>query len=177
MISVRGMAWWPGLLNLWYRGEIYSLAVAVLFATILNIALLGTLVWPEWLSPWFVRTLGGLLAFAGLWSFATSFFSTSVVHPSLPSVECDRLFEEAQSDYLKGQYFEAEATLHRILGAGTEDVEAAFLLACVLRRTGRFRQALDCLERLERLDNSRYWKDEIADERRRCEVSPANLSV
>ncbi len=177
MISVRRMAWWPGLLNLWIRGELYSLVVAVLFATILNIALLGTLVWPEWLSPWFVRSLWALLAFSGVWSFSASFFSTSALQPGLPSVECDSLFAEAQADYLKGQYFEAEATLHRILGTGSEDVEAAFLLASVLRRTGRIRQALDCLERLERLDSSRYWMQEIADERRRCELSPANISV
>ncbi len=177
MFSVRGMAWWPGLLNLWYRGEIYSLAISFLFATILNIALLGTFVWPEWLAVWFVRSLWALLAFSALWSFATSFFSKSGLQHCLPSVECDGLFAEAQSDYLKGQYFEAEATLHRILATGCEDVEAAFLLASILRRTGRFRQALDCLERLERLDSSRYWLQEIADERRRCEVSPAITSI
>lgn len=173
MISARGMACWPGLMNLWYRGEIYSLAISFLFATIFNIAILGTLVWPEWLAVWFVRSLWVLLAFAGLWSFAASFLSKSSVQAGLPSVECDNLFAEAQSEYLKGQYFEAEATLHRILATGTEDVEAALLLASVLRRTGRFRQAIDCLERLERLDNARYWTQEIAEVRRRCEVSPA----
>jgi len=177
MISERGMAWWPGFLNLWYRGEIYSLAISFLFATILNIALLGTIVWPEWLAAWFVGSLWALLAFSGLWSFVTSFFSKARSQHSLPSVECDNLFAEAQSDYLKGQYFEAEATLHRVLATGCEDVEAAFLLASVLRRTARFRQALDCLDRLERLDSSRYWMQEIADERRRCEVSPANTSI
>ncbi len=173
MISASGMACWPGLLNLWYRGEIYSLAISFLFATILNVAILATLVWPEWLAVWLVRSMWILIAFTGLWSFAASFFSKSSMQQRLPSVECDRLFAEAQSDYLKGQYFEAEATLHRILASGTEDVEAALLLASVLRRTGRFRQATDCLERLERLDSARYWTQEIADVRRRCEDSPA----
>ncbi len=177
MLSVRGMAWWPGLPNLWYRGDIYSLAVSILFATILNIALLATLVWPEWLSPWMVRSLWVLLASSALWSFGTSFFSTSAWLRDLPSVECDVLLLDAQSDYLRGQYFEAEATLHRILSMGYEDVEAALLLASILRRTDRFRQSLDCLERLEKLDSSRHWSTEIADERRRCEVSPANSSL
>jgi tetratricopeptide (TPR) repeat protein len=177
MILVRGMAWWPGFLNLWYRGEIYSLAISFLFATILNIAILATMVWPEWLAVWFVRALWILLAFSGLWSFSASFFTKSGMQQSLPSVECDNLFAEAQSDYLKGQYFEAEATLHRILASGAEDVEAALLLASVLRRTGRFRQAIDCLERLERFDSARYWTQEIADVRRRCEDSPAIASI
>jgi tetratricopeptide (TPR) repeat protein len=167
------MAWWPGLRNLWYRGDLYSLVISFLFATILNIAILATLVWPEWLAVWFVRSLWVLLAFSGLWSFSVSFFSKTSLQPRLPSVECDNLFEEAQLDYLKGQYYEAEATLHRILASGTEDVEAALLLASVLRRTGRFRQAIDCLGRLERLDSARYWTQEIADVRRRCEFSPA----
>jgi len=181
MLLMRNMAWWPGLPNLWYRGEIYSLAVSLLFATVLNIALLSTFVWPEWanlvcpvwFSPWFARSLWLLLAIASLWAFGASFFSTSAVRISLPSVECDNLLAVAQSDYLRGQYFEAEATLHRILSSGQEDVEAALLLATVLRRTGRFRQALDCLDRLERLDRSRLWYSEIATERRRCAVSPA----
>lgn len=177
MISARGMAWWPGFMNLWYRGEIYSLAISFLFATIFNIAILATLFWPEWLAVWVVRSLWLLLAFSACWSFTVSFFSKSSVQASLPSVECDSLFTEAQIEYLKGQYFEAEATLHRILATGTEDVEAALLLASVLRRTGRFRQALDCLERLERLDNARYWTQEIAEARRRCEVSPAIASA
>jgi tetratricopeptide (TPR) repeat protein len=170
------MAWWPGFLNLWYRGDLYALAVSILFATILNIAMLGTLVWPEWLSPWFVRGLWTLLASSTIWSFVASYFFASGLQRSLPSVECDSLFAEAQSDYLRGQYFEAEATLHRILSMGYEDVEAALLLASVLRRTGRFRQAIDCLERLERLDRSRQWSQEIEVERRRCQVSPANSS-
>ena len=189
MLSMRSMAWWPGLTNLWYRGEIYSLAIALLFASLLNIALLATLIWPEWaaivfsawsspnwFATWFIRSLWGLLAFAAMWTFAASFFSTSTIRASLPSVECDNLLAVAQSDYLRGQYFEAEATLHRILSTGQEDVEAALLLASILRRTGRFRQALDCLERLERLDRSQLWISEIAAERRRCAVSPATLS-
>lgn len=174
MISVRSMAWWPGLPNLWHRGDLYSLSISLLFATLLNIAILATLVWPEWLAPWFVRSIWALLAFSSLWTFGASFFSTSALRIMLPSVECDTLLSIAQSDYLKGQYFEAEATLHRILSTGHEDIEAALLLASVLRRTGRFRQAQDCLERLERLDRSRTWSSEIASERRRCKVSPAN---
>ncbi len=189
MLSMRSMAWWPGLTNLWYRGEIYSLAIALLFAALFNIALLATLIWPEWptvvcsawsfpigFALWFVRSLWVLLSFVAIWTFGASFFSTSMIRASLPSVECDNLLAVAQSDYLRGQYFEAEATLHRILSTGHEDVEAALLLASILRRTGRFRQALDCLERLERLDRARLWNSEIAAERRRCEVSPATLS-
>lgn len=176
MLSMRYMAWWPGLANLWSRGEIYALVVSLLFASVLNISLMAALVWPEWLEPWLVRSLWCLLAFAALWTFAASFSSPSAHSIATPSVEFDALLSMAQSDYLRGQYFEAEATLHRILSTGREDVEAALLLASVLRRTGRLRQALDCLERLERLDQARLWNVEIASERRRCQASPAIIS-
>ncbi len=169
MQIARYMAWWPGLLNLWYRGEIYSLAISLLFATLLNIALLSSLLWQEWLSVWLVRALWCVLGGASLWSFGLSIFCKSGIQKGLPTAECDRLFAVAQKDYLRGDYFEAEACLHRILGDGYEDPEAALLLASILRRTGRTRQALDCLERLERLDRASRWAIEIDSERRKCQ--------
>lgn len=177
MHAARYMAWWPGLLSLWYRGEIYSLAVAILFATLLNIAILSTLIWPEWLSVWLVRGLWCFIGGASLWSFGLSVFCKSGIQKALPTAECDRLLCIAQTDYLRGEYFEAEASLHRILAGGYEDPEAALLLASILRRTGRYRQALDCLERLEKLDRAARWSIEIDSERRKCvPKQPENAS-
>ncbi len=63
MIWLHAMAWWPGFSRLWHRGEIYSLVIAFLFATILNLALAATLVWPE-LAGWLASTFA--LGFASL---------------------------------------------------------------------------------------------------------------
>lgn len=172
MMSIRSMAWWPGFIQLWTRGELYSLFVALLFAALLNIALLATLVWQEWLAVWTVRILWGFLLGAGLWSTVVSLFFGQQRGSLGSAQESDQLLAISQKDYLRGEYLEAEASLHRILSTGREDVEAALLLASVLRRTGRPQQALECLERLERFDCASIWTSEIQNERRKC--TPGN---
>lgn len=168
MGMVRLLGWWPGWTSLWYRGELYGLLVAILFGTLLDIALLATLVWPEWLARWLVWSLWiGILIAASITFFRTLWGGA---HPTVASPEPsdEALLALAQTDYLRGEYLEAEVSLHRILSSGREDIEAALLLASVLRRTGRSRQAGECLDRLERFDRAAVWRDEIARERRKC---------
>jgi tetratricopeptide (TPR) repeat protein len=167
-MSLRSMVWWPGFINLWTRGELYSLFVALLFAAILNIALLATLVWQEWLAVWTIRSLWVGLVIAASWSFVSSFIFARSFGAVQSNQEANQLLAIAQKDYLRGNYLEAEATLHRVLGPGNEDIEAALLLTAVLRRTGRPRQALECLQRLERFDTASVWNIEIQNERRKC---------
>lgn len=159
------MALWPGLLNLWNRGELYSLFVALLFASLLNLALISTLIWEEWLAGWLTRSLWLIVAGASLWSFVASTFFDYRLRETLSKAESDRLLKVAQRDYLRGDYLEAEAGLHRILASGREDIEAALLLASVMRRTGRRRQAADCLDRMARFERASVWAMEIQQER------------
>jgi len=165
MHTIRGMALWPGLPSLWIRGELYSLAIASLFGIVLNLALLATFYWTEWLSVALLRSMWCAIAIASVWSLMKTVILPVQIYPAKPTQECDDLLRLAYVDYLRGQYLEAEASLHKILAAGHEDVEAALLLASVFRRTGRFRQALACLEKLERLDQSRKWYIEISKEK------------
>jgi len=167
MRAIRSMALWPGLPNLWFRGELYSLVIAILFAVLLNLALLASFYWSDWLTVGFVRCLWGLLAVAIIGSALQTFFQPVPIGYVRPSKECDELLKIAHVDYLRGQYLEAEASLHKILAGGHEDIEAALLLASIFRRTGRFRQALSCLAKLELLDQSRKWFVEIAKEKSR----------
>ncbi len=171
-VATRSMAFWPGLINLWNRGELYSLFVALLFASLLNIALMSTLIWEEWLASWLSRALWLTVAGASLWSFAASLIFGSRPRESLSVLESDQLLTVAQQDYLKGDYLEAEAGLHRILASGREDIEAALLLASVMRRTGRKRQALDCLDRLEKFERATLWALEIGKERKKLTDAP-----
>ncbi|MCY2976938.1 MAG: tetratricopeptide repeat protein [Planctomycetota bacterium] len=165
MHTLRGMALWPGLPSLWIRGELYSLAIASLFGVVLNLALLATFYWTEWLSVALLRSMWCAIAIASVWSLIKTVILAVQIYPARPTQECDDLLRLAHVDYLRGQYLEAEASLHKILAAGHEDVESALLLASVFRRTGRFRQALACLEKLERLDQSRKWYIEISKEK------------
>jgi hypothetical protein len=168
-----GMACWPGLIQLWYRGELYSLFVALLFAALLNLALMSTLVWDAWLTSWVVRSLWMLVCGASVWSFAKGLFASARSRTSISELECDQLLKAAQQDYLRGEYVEAEAGLHRILASGREDMESALLLATLMRRTGRVRQAGDCLDRLERFERAGLWSLEIQRERNKLAIAVA----
>ncbi len=80
----------------------------------------------------------------------------------------DELFRAAQRAYLRAEYFEAEAALHPIFASGTEDVEAALLLAGILRRTQRLDKAIQTLERLSKLEMAGFWFTEIRREQSIC---------
>jgi tetratricopeptide (TPR) repeat protein len=157
---------WPGLPRLWNRGETYSLAIAILFGVLLNLAILATFYWIEWWPSFLVYFAWCSLCLWSISSWGLSFIIPHAYPRILTADACDRLLATAQADYLRGEYIEAEASLHKILSAGVEDIEAALLLAAIFRRTGRKRHAIDCLERLERLDGSRKWYAEIENERK-----------
>lgn len=71
----------------------------------------------------------------------------------------------AQTDYLAGNWFEAEAKLLQILHDFPRDAESQLLLVGVLRHTRRFRPALRRLAHLETLDSALRWRHEIIRER------------
>ncbi len=71
----------------------------------------------------------------------------------------------AQTEYLKGNWIEAEAILRKLLRRSPRDVEALLLLATMQRRTGRFDQARQQLQQMSRLDAAQPWHVEIRDQR------------
>jgi len=84
---------------------------------------------------------------------------------------------EALTEYLQGSWFEAEAILGRLLRQVPRDVEGRLLLATVLRRTQRHDEALEQLDRLERLRDAARWSREIADERQRIAEAIAGAGL
>jgi hypothetical protein len=157
---------WPGLPQLWQRGAWSGVAVAAGFALGLNLALLCTLVWTEWLGAAALRWLW--LTLGLLWGGTTLFSLWSGLpdpHAPLPEGEQD-LFPLALNEYLRGNWFAAETSLARLLEADPGDVDARLLLASVLRRAGREDAARRELERLERFDRAAKWRLEIERERR-----------
>ena len=56
---------WPGLPHLWIRGSVAGLSLALAFSVLLNVLILATLVWPEWLD--LRLTFGCGLCAAVLW--------------------------------------------------------------------------------------------------------------
>jgi len=163
--SSRMTCFWPGLAAAWYRGNTTSLAIAIFSTWALVLLLLATFVWPQWVSLIALRGLW-LLAFV-VWIGATSrsqWQFARMMQVSKP-LEAKDNFLLAQTDYLAGNWFEAEAKLLQILHDFPRDAESQLLLVGVLRHTRRFRPALRRLAHLETLDSATRWRYELARER------------
>jgi hypothetical protein len=136
------------------------------FSCLFNLLLAATLVWTELFG-------GGVLTFG--WAAALLTWSGSAVYSkwmdpgadNVPGPLSQDLFPVALGEYLRGEYFAAEATLRRLLWKRTGDVDARLLLVAVLRHSGRTKDAREELIRLERYDASGKWTSEMAQEKRR----------
>lgn len=158
---------WPGLPQLWIAGDWSGLALAVGFACLVNLLLLTTLHWTEWLDAGL--KIAGWTAVGVLWcASAVSGWRWMVCREQTAArPRQEDLFPRALGEYLRGNWYEAEAACHEMLRRTAGDVEARLLLATLLRRTGRFAEARGQLEQLTRLDAAAAWQAEIDSERER----------
>ena len=168
---------WPGLPQLWLAGAWSGLALAVGFASLLDLLLLTSLLWTEWVEPAF--------RFAG-WTAVAVLWSVSIItgwrwsHERLTNRRASReqdLFPRALGEYLRGNWYEAEAACKNVLKRVPGDVQARLLLATLLRRTRRWPEACEQLEALKRLDAAAAWEFEIADEEQRLADAQEHATV
>ncbi|HJT33629.1 MAG TPA: hypothetical protein VJ783_16405 [Pirellulales bacterium] len=155
---------WPGLPQLWIAGDWSGLALAVGFACLVNLLLLTSLHWTEWLDTGL--KIAGWTAVSVLWcaSAVSGWRWMSRQKQSAARASEQDLFPRALGEYLKGNWYEAEVVCHDLLRRAVGDVEARLLLATLLRRTRRFPEAHGQLEQLTRLDAAAAWEAEIASE-------------
>jgi hypothetical protein len=138
----------------------------VAFGVVLNLLLVS-----GWLRPPWIPSAVVLLA----WLAVLGFWIVSVIQcwrqweerfPLLGAVADRGLFLRAQSEYLQGHWFEAEAACQQMLRQSSRDVEARLLLATLYRHTNRHDAAVKELERIEQMDGGEKWRSEISAERR-----------
>ncbi len=160
---------WPGLPQLWLRGLWSGLGLAAVAAAGLNVAVLASFAWSEWIAA-DVRN-GLWMALAVLW-IASGGLSTRWVGRQPTPKQTGQNVDSAKDDfnvalehYLKGNYFETERVLQRLLQRNARDLEARLMLATLLRHTGRRDEALMHLDRLDRFEGSQKWELEIRQER------------
>lgn len=154
---------WPGLRPLWRNGSWLGLSWAVTFSVVLNLALLSTIVWPQLLGPSIPQALW--MAAAAIWIGAAWYELRWANHeadtsPNQPQND-DALFIQAQTEYLKGNWEEAEWLLRQRLAVCHRDIEARLLLATLYRRRGRDQLAKEQFQVLQRFDQAARWVDEI----------------
>ena len=159
----RAMRFWPGLQDLWNEGSGAGLALAVGFTALVNLLLMATLIWTDWLGEG-MRWIGWIVA-AVLWVAAwwTASDGTSIGADGEPGD--DAVFAEAQRFYLGKNWFQAETLLCRLIAAQPKDVEAKLMLATLKRHTGRWQEAEELLEQLHEAPEAATWKAEIDRER------------
>ena len=157
---------WPGLPQLWLRGKWSGLGLALGFAFMLDLLLLATFLTPPLIPIWGTALAWILLSVAwGRCSLSAYRQQTSEIPPAEEALR--GLFIRAQGEYLRGNWAEAESQIRQLLGLSETDVDAQMLLASILRRTGRLREARECLRRLEKMDGGpEKWRWEIAQEYR-----------
>lgn len=161
---------WPGLPALWYRGDLLACVVAILFAMSLNFLLIASWHWPLWFSPMLIRSLWFVAGFVWLAGCVHSMIYWNSITSKVYFDADKDVFPDAQVEYLKGNWFEAEGILHQVLARNSRDVEAALLMVSVLRHTHRYTQAIAWIERLRLLESASRWRQELDSESRKIQV-------
>lgn len=162
MSQTSGMlCYWPGLLALWRFGRPGGLLTAVAFALLLNGAIVATLVVPDQVPHQVRYLLWSVVLFCWWWSSKSS-QRMALRSPDQAIVERNQgLFLQAQAEYLKGHWFEAETPLRQILKNDPDDTDARLLLVGLLRRSARYDEARRQLKRLAKMPHARKWEAEI----------------
>ncbi len=163
-MPVRTVCFWPGLPAAWFLGSASGLAVALVFAWLVSLLVVATFVWPDWISLGMLR-LGWCLAL-GVWlvSAVRNVWRLPAMLQTTSS-ESLKAFTNAQAEYLRGNWFEAEAILLQVLHGHPRDAEAMLLLVGVLRHTQRWQPALRRIAQLELIESSAPWRYEILREK------------
>ena len=165
---------WPGLAWLWLRGSGAGLTLAIAFAVALDMAIIATWIWTEFLElPIVIGLWAGV---AVVWVIATVSAATTFPAPlqAGPDAGADALFTAARDAYLARDWLAAETKLRALLVVRPTDGEAQLLLGTLLRRVGRRREARAALEALSRSDAGAAWRSAIARELGRLAEAPAD---
>jgi hypothetical protein len=156
---------WPGLTQLWFSGAWWGLAIGCGFAWVLNLALVSTLVWTEWIDPWSRVGVWVLLLLVWTASVTLSFRQLLGYNPQQTAKTAEDLFRQGQREYLSGNWIKAEQLLSQLLSINGKDVDAHLMMVSLLRRTGQLAEASERLRQLTAMDGAEKWQTEIARER------------
>lgn len=168
---------WPGLPQLWLRGSYAGLAAAVGFAALLDFVLATSLVWTEIWEP---RTaLCWWAGVATVWFVGLAWWVVSGRRQgeSLPVAPAGDLFPLALTEYLRGNWFEAERLVADMLRRTPLDVEARLLRVSILRRTGKRAEARRLLDVLSHTAGATKWQFELERERERLERNAEDSEI
>lgn len=152
---------WPGFVGVVRRGLWDQLALALLFSVLAQTTLFVNFFWSDYLSGYLRASTGVVFTIAWIFLGAVANGRLKRYEKSLLYDAEGELFLEAQTRYLRGEWFEAECALKSVLKKNPSDAEALLLLATLYRHVKRFSEARRALAALEKLESADYWRYEI----------------
>jgi hypothetical protein len=153
---------WPGFAGVVRRGLWDQLALALLFGVLAQATLFVNFFLSGYPSGYLRAST--CVVFLIAWIFLGSVASGRLkrYEKSLLYDAEGELFLEAQTHYLRGEWFETECALKSVLKKNPQDAEALLLLATLCRHLKRFSEARQTPATLDKLESADYWRYEIA---------------
>ena len=90
--------------------------------------------------------------------------------------ETDTVFRDAQHEYLRNHWLEAETLIKRLLKRRPQDVESLLLLASIQRRTQQVSEARRTLVKMSNIPAAAHWLAEMETERKLVDQLAADAS-
>ena len=141
------------------------LAIALGFALLVDAFLIANFYWTALLTAG--QRNFCLVALFGAW-IALTVAATFLKHrldSAMKPEQNDETFRQTICHYLSGDWFAAESLILPHLKKYPKDVEMLLLQATMYRHTERYEEALLVLDKLNLIQDSRYWYAEIETEK------------
>jgi hypothetical protein len=156
---------YPGYSGIKQYGHRSFLAMALAFALLLDVFLIANFYWTALITTsqrniLFAALFGAwvaLMVAAAYWKYRLDAIAKPEQH--------DETFRQTLCHYLRGDWFAAESQILPYLKKYPKDIEMLLLQATMYRHAKRYEEALLVLNKLQLLQNSRYWYAEIESER------------
>lgn len=145
-----------------------------MFAVLLDAFLVLNFFWTDAISS--MQRNAFLVALVAAWAVLLGYasFLQKIVGEIRESDKNDTAYKKAVVLYLRGEWFETEATIVSALKRNPRDIEMRLLQIGLYRHTKRYDEAIAALEQIDKFDGSSRWFLEIELERRRIaeEMAP-----
>ncbi len=160
-VVFSSLSLWPGFVGVVRRGLWDQLALALLFGVLAQATLFVNFFWSDFLGGYLRASTGVVFLIAWIFLGAVAGSRLKRYEKSLLYDAEGELFLEAQTHYLRGEWFETECALKSVLKKNPSDAEALLLLATLYRHVKRFSEARRALAALEKIEAGEYWRYEI----------------
>jgi len=155
----------PGYSGIVQYGHRIFLVIALTFTLLVNAFLIANFYWTALITVGQRNML--ILALLGAWGvlmLVAAYWKHRLDAAAKPERH-DETFRQTVCHYLRGDWFAAEAQILPHLKQYPKDIEMLLLQATMYRHAKRYEEALLVLDKLQLLQNSRYWYAEIETER------------